>query len=371
MIRAIKIRILPTQEQLEQLWKSVGTARYIYNWTLDRQNKNYKNGNKFLKDGILRKELTQLKKSEEFKWLFEVSNNVAKQAVKDACDAYVKFFKQKSSFPKFKTRKKSKPSFYNDNVKLQVKKNAILIEKIGWVKTVEQIPITKYYNPRISFDGKFWYISIGIEKEQQKQELTKESIGIDVGIKDLAICSNKMKFKNINKSKKVKKIKKKLKRLQKRVSRKYYKNKKGEYQYLKTNNIIKLEKKIKLVYRKLNNIRNNHQHQTTSEIVKTKPFRVVMETLNIKGMMKNRHLSKAIQEQSLYEFKTKMKYKCEFYGIKFVETDKWFPSSKLCSECGNKKKTLKLSERIYICEECGCIIDRDYNASINLSRYSV
>ena len=370
MILGRKVRLCPTNEQEQQLWKSVGTARFIYNWTLARQEENYKNGGKFISDNDLRKEITILKKTEEYKWLNEVSNNVAKQAVKDACNAYKNFFKGLTDRPRFKSRRKSKPSFYNDTSKLKVKPNMVLIEKVGWVKIAEQIPMdVKYTNPRVSFDGKYWYIAVGTEKKQPVVELTDESIGIDVGIKDLAICSNGMTFKNINKTKKVKKLKKTLKRKQRQCSKKYEMNKEGR-KFVKTSNIIKLEKQIRLIHRRLSNIRNNHLHQATTKIVKTKPSRVVMETLNIKGMMKNKHLSKAIAEQCLYDFKVKLKYKCEFNGIEFVEADKWYPSSKTCSECGHIKSRLSLSERTYICEDCGVVIDRDYNASINLSRYS-
>ncbi len=370
MILARKVRIIPNKEQEQQLWKSVGTARFIYNWTLARQDDNYKNGGKFISDNDLRKELTILKKTEEYKWLNEVSNNVAKQAVKDACNAYKRFFKSQSEKPKFKSRRKSKPSFYNDNIKLKVKNNIVLIEKVGWVNTSEQLPIdVKYNNPRISYDGKYWYISVGIEVENPVVELTGESVGIDVGIKDLAVCSNGMTFKNINKTKLVKNLEKRLRRLQRKISKKYEMNKEGR-KFVKTSNIIKLEKQIRLIHRRLSNIRNNHLHQATNKIVKTKPSRVVMETLNIKGMMKNKHLSKAIAEQCLYDFKVKLKYKCEFNGTEFVEADKWYPSSKTCSECGHIKSRLSLSERTYICEDCGVVIDRDYNASINLSRYS-
>ncbi|KOC49993.1 MULTISPECIES: RNA-guided endonuclease InsQ/TnpB family protein [Clostridium] len=377
MILAKKIRLYPTEIQEQKLWQSVGTARFIYNWTLNKQQENYKNGGKFIKDGDLRKEITLMKKTDEYKWLNEVSNNVAKQAVKDCCNAYKNFFKGLSDKPRFKSRKKSKPSFYNDNVKLKVKPKLVNIEKVGWIKTKEQIPINvKYTNPRISFDGKYWYISVGIDKEKPKVELTNESIGIDVGIKDLAICSNGMTFENINKSKEVKRLKKTLKRKQRKVSRKYEMNKikkggENRCQYKKTNNIIKLEKDIKLLHRRLSNIRNNHIHQATNKIVKTKPSRVVMETLNIKGMLKNKHLSKAISEQCLYDFKVKMQYKCKFYGIEFVEADKWYPSSKTCSCCGAIKKDLKLSDRVYKCSKCGFVIDRDLNASINLSRYKL
>lgn len=189
-------------------------------------------------------------------------------------------------------------------------------------------------------------------------------------MKDLAICSNVMTFKNINKTRAVKKLEKRIHRLQRKISKKYELNKEGR-KFVKTSNIIKLEKQIRLLHRKLANIRSNHIHQATNKIVKTKPSRVVMETLNIKGMMKNKHLSKAIQKQCIYEFKRQMQYKCEFNGIEFVEADKWYPSSKTCSECGHIKPKLSLSERTYICEECGSVIDRDYNASINLSRYEL
>jgi putative transposase len=366
-----KVRLYPTKEQEQKLWQSVGTARFIYNWTLARQEENYKNGGKFISDNYLRKELTILKKT-ELNWLNEVSNNVAKQAVKDGCEAYKKFFKGLADKPRFKNRRKSKPSFYNDTSKLKVKESSVLIEKVGWINTKKNLlPMNcKYTIPRISFDGKYWFIAVGIEKEPPVVELTNESIGIDVGIKDLAICSNGITFKNINKTRVVKQLEKRLCRLQRRVSRKYLKNKEGS-KFVKTSNVIKIEKQIKLLHRKLANIRSNHNHQATNKIVKTKPSRVVMETLNIKGMMKNRHLSKAIAKQCLYEFKRQMKYKCEFNGIEFVEADRWYPSSKTCSECGHIKPKLSLSVRTYICEECGCVINRDYNASVNLSRYEL
>ncbi|NEU04492.1 RNA-guided endonuclease TnpB family protein, partial [Clostridium senegalense] len=350
MILAKKVRLYPTKEQEQKLWQSVGTARFIYNWTLVKQQENYKNGGKFISDNVLRKELTILKKT-EFNWLNEVSNNVAKQAVKDGCNAYKIFFKGLSDKPRFKSRRKSKPSFYNDTSKLKIKDNVVLIEKVGWITIRKNsIPVNcKYTNPRISFDGKYWFIAVGIEKEKLLVELTDESIGIDVGVKDLAICSNGMTFKNINKTKEVKRLKKVLKRKQRKISRKYEINKiesevKSRCQFKKTNNIIKLEKEIRLLHRRLANIRSNHIHQATNMIVRTKPSRVVMETLNIKNMMKNRHLSKAIAEQSLYDFKVKMKYKCAIYGIEFVEADKWFPSSKTCSKCGAIKKDLKLKD---------------------------
>ena len=355
------------------MFQSAGTARWAYNWVLAKQEENYKLGNKFVQDGILRKELTQLKKTEEFSWLFDVSNDVAKQAVKDACNAYKRFFKKQAKFPKFKSRKKSKPSFYNDSVKLRVTKSHVKITSIGYIKLSEKgrIPYgdVTYYNPRVTFNGLHWYLSVGVETTVFQQEATGESLGIDLGIKDLAIVSNGKAYGNINKTPKVKKLKKKLRRMQRQVSRKYEMNKDGD-KFVKTKNISKIETDIKKKYIKLTNIRNDYRQKVTTEIVKTKPSRIVVEDLNVTGMLKNRHLSKAISEQSFYAFTETLRYKCEAQGIEFVKADRWFPSSKTCSGCGNIKKDLKLSDRTYNCDCCGKSIDRDLNATINLARYS-
>lgn len=365
-----KVRLKPTPTQEKKLYKSSGTARFIYNWVLGKQKENYKKGNKFISDSVLRKEITQLKKTEEFNWLNEVSNNVPKQAVKDACNAYKRFFKGQARFPKFKSKKKTKPSFYNDTQKLRVKEKLVLLEKVGWIRTSEQLPTdTKYYNPRITFDGKYWYISVSIEEENEYEELTDESLGIDLGIKELAICSDGTIYGNINKTVKVKKLEKRLRRLQRRVSRKYQNNKEGS-KFVKTCNIIKLEKQIKLLQRRLSNIRKNYLHQTTASIVKTKPRRIVIEDLNVSGMMKNRHLAKAIQKQGFYEFRRQLEYKAKHKGIEFVIANRFFPSSKTCSNCGIINKNLKLSDRMFNCE-CGFSIDRDLNASLNLAKYNI
>ncbi|WP_055665370.1 RNA-guided endonuclease InsQ/TnpB family protein [Desnuesiella massiliensis] len=374
MITSTKVRLEPNNKQNTKLFQSSGTARWAYNWVLSKQEENYKNGGKFLSDSILRKDLTQLKKTEELKWLNDYSNNITKQAIKDSCEAYKKFFKGLSDKPKFKSRKRSKLSFYQDTEKIKFTETHVRLEKIGWVKLSEhnRIPTnSKYSNPRVSFDGVHWYVSVGIELNQIQLELIDKSIGIDVGIKDLAMCSHKEKpYKNINKTKRVKNLEKKLCRLQRKVSRKYEKNREGG-SYVKTGNIIKLEKSIKKLHKKLDNIRTDYRHKVTTEIVKAKPSRIVMENLNISGMLKNKHLSKAVAQQSLYEFKTMIKYKAERCNIEFVEADKWYPSSKTCSKCGYVKPKLSLSERTFICECCGAVIDRDRNASINLSRYKV
>lgn len=374
MILAKKVRIYPNKEQEQKLWQSVGTARFAYNYTLAKQEENYKNGGKFISDGDIRKELTQLKKSELI-WLNEVSNNVTKQAVKDACNSYKRFFKGLANKPKFKSKKKSKPSFYNDPIKLKVKDKKVLIEKVGWIKIKEQIPTeVKYNNPRITYDNKYWYLSVGVEVNKKQEELTNVSLGIDLGLKNLAICSDGKVFKNINENKKVKKLEKKLKQKQKQISRKYEMNKiKKEggvrCQFIKTKNIEKLENTTRLIHRKLANIRNNYLHQVTTSIVKTKPYRIVIEDLDVSGMMKNKYLSDSIRKQCFYKFRQYITYKTELNGIELVVADRFYPSSKTCSQCGSIKKDLKPKDRTYRCSHCGAVIDRSYNASLNLSMY--
>lgn len=389
MILSAKIRLLPTKEQEELFWKSAGVARWAYNHFIDESEKHYQEylkGNqpkKTIYEGQVRKNINNNLKPTTHTWLKEVSSNVMKQAIKDADVARTRWFKGIAGKPKFKSKHKTMPSFYVNYESLKRVKNGFKGEKLGTVKTCESLPKLKneqkYSNPRISFDGKYWYLSIGYEIEPMEIELTDEKLGIDVGIKNLAICSNGRVYKNINKTSKVKKTERRLKKEQRKLSRKinkniksYTSNKKPIYKkpLREMKNIQKQNKKINNIYKKLNNIRSNHLHQTTSEIVKTKPSCIVMETLNIKGMMKNKHLSKAIAEQKLFKFKRQIEYKCEKYGIKFVEADKWYPSSKTCSNCGQIKQDLKLSDRKYICD-CGLNIDRDLNAAINLANYSI
>ena len=373
--------LLPNNKQCTKLFQSAGTSRWAYNWTLARQQENYKNSGKFISDGELRKELTQLKKTEEFNWLNDYSNNITKQSIKDACLAYQRFFKHQSEFPKFKSKRKSTPSFYVDNCKIEFSENKVKLEKIAdstrknrakvnWIKLAEKnrVPLNcKYYNPRVTFDGLNWWISVGIECDENQEQPINDGVGIDIGIKDLAICSDGNTYKNINKTKTIKKLKKKKRRLQRKVSRKYLKNKKGE-RYCKTRNIIKCEKELLKLNHRLTNIRHNYLNQVTSEIINREPKFIVLEDLNVRGMMKNKHLAKAVQEQCFYEFYRQIQYKCLWNNIDFITADRFFPSSKLCSVCGNIKKDLKLSDRTYICE-CGNVIDRDYQASVNLYNY--
>jgi putative transposase len=382
LIKSIKVMLLPNNKQKTKLFQYANTARFAYNWAISREQENYKSGGKFISDNDLRKEFTQLKKQDDYKWLNNISNNVTKQAIKDACNSYKRFFKGQSKFPKFKSKKKSTPSFYQDNIKIKFSETHVKVEgfsvskkqnkqKLNWIKLAEKnrIPVdSKYLNPRITYDGLNWWISVGIEYEGITTLPSNNGIGIDLGIKDLAICSDGNTYKNINKTIKVKKLKKKQRRLQRKISRKYLKNKKGEC-YCKTSNIIKSEKELLKVNKRLTNIRHNYIHQTTSEIINRKPMFIVLEDLNVKGMMKNKHLSRAIQEQCLYEFNRQIQYKSSWNNIKFIEADRYFPSSKLCSVCGCINKNLKLSDRIYICPDCGNEVDRDYQAALNLKQY--
>lgn len=383
ILKTVKVMLLPNNKQKTKLFQYAGASRFAYNWTIAREKENYEQGNKFINDNELRKEFTQLKKQDKYKWLNNVSNNVTKQAIKDACDSYKRFFKGQSQYPKFKSKRKSKPSFYQDNCKLKFSETHVKLEGftnskkrnkqlINWLKLSEKSRIPtdcKYYNPRITYDGINWWISVGIDFEETCEIHTNKGVGVDLGIKDLAVCSDGFIYKNINKTLKVKKLKKKLKRLQKQVSKKYTKNKKGG-SYCKTNNIIKLEKKLLKLNRRLTNIRHNYLHEVTSEIINRKPMFIVLENLNVKGMMSNKHLAKAVQEQCFYEFYRQIHYKCNWNNIKFIEADRFYPSSKLCNVCGNIKKDLKLSDRIYVCSECGNEIDRDYQASLNLAKYT-
>ena len=373
--------LVPNNVQRTKLFQYASAARFAYNWALAREKENYEKGGKFIPDSELRKEFTRLRNSEEYVWLRKVSNNVTKQAIKDACNSYKNFFKGLQNYPKYKSKKKTAPKFYQDNVKIQFTDTHVKFEgfsasrkankqKRNWVRLAEhgRIPTdVKYRNPRISFDGLNWWISVSIEYPDCTEQLSKDGVGIDLGIKDLAVCSDANKYKNINKSQTVKKLEKRKRRLQHSVSRKYEQNKeKGKY--CKTNNIVKNEKLLLKANYRLTNIRKNHLHQTTSEIVNRKPRFICIEDLNVSGMMKNRHLAKAVQNQGFFEFRKQMEYKCETIGIQLIIAERFYPSSKLCSCCGAIKKDLKLSERVYKCV-CGNVMDRDFQASINLRAY--
>ena len=379
MIKTLKIRLKPNNKQKSKMFQFCGAKRFAYNWAIAKEQENHKNRDKFIQDSELRKEFTQLKKQEEYKWLYSISNNVTKQAIKDACLSYKRFFKGQAKFPKFKSKKTDKPSFYVDSLEIKFTDTHVKLEhiatsrkknkqKLNWIRLVEKnkVPLDcKYINPHVVYDGVDWFICVGIEYEDNTEILVNNGIGIDLGVKDLAICSDKNTYKNINKTQKIRKLEKRKRRLQRKISKKYLINKKGD-SYCKTSNIIKAEKKLLKLNHRLTDIRHDYLHQVTSEIINRKPMFITIEDLNVSGMMKNKHLSKAVAQQKLYEFRRQLEYKCKWNNIELRIVDRFFPSSKICHECGCIKSDLKLSDRVYVCKECGNVIDRDYQASLNL-----
>ena len=393
--RSVKIRLLPTKEQEVLFWKSVGVARWSYNYFLSESYRVYQDWlednskPKYISEKDVRKYINNVLKNTTHTWLKDVSSNVMKQGVKDANIALKNFFKHGKGYPKFKSKKHSKPSFYVNYETLKRTPNGFRGEKIGVVKTRELLPKIgkgqKYCSPRISFNGKFWYLSVSFEVERVDTKLSDNRLGIDLGIKELAIVSNQdgtmvKKYHNINKTYEVRRLEIKLKREQRKFSRKILINTShysdnGRPVYSKDlescKNIQKQKGIIQRLYRRLLNIRTNYLHQTTTEIVKTKPFQIVLEDLNVSGMLKNRHLSKSVSDSKLYEFRRQIEYKAELYGIEVVIADRFYPSSKICHVCGHVKKDLKLSDRLYRCDCCGNVINRDVNASINLANYNI
>ena len=380
MFKYIKVMLHPNNKQRTKLFQCFGVSMFAYNWALNRQQENYKNGGKFISAFDLQKEFVQLKSLPEYSWLNQYSSVIPAMAIIDACNAYKNFFRGNSKFPKFKGKKSSKQSFYvhsgkveftDTHVKLMKLSGSIRMNrrKLNWVKLAEvgRVPTNcKYSNPRVTFDGINFWISVSIEVGDSNEVLTNEGIGIDLGVKDLAICSDGHVYKNINKAKEVRRLEKKKKRLQRKLSKKYVANK-----YEKTKNILKLEKELLKLNHRLTNIRHNYTQQVTSEIVKRKPSFVSLEELNVSGMMKNRHLAKAIQEQSFYSFKEILSYKAKLNNIQIIEVPRFYPSSKTCSVCGTVKSDLKLSDRVFVYPECGNKMDRDLNASINLKNYGL
>lgn len=377
MIKSFKIRLYPTKEQETAIWQHIGSCRYIWNWMLNKQQEVREQGGKHLSAFDMINLLKPLKNDGEHEWLYNVSSASLQIVCQDLQKAYDKFFKKTSGFPKFKSRKHSKSS-YPIRQNIWFAGNIVTIEKLGKIRfktnfTFPEGRGRKFSNPRIKNHNDKWILSFGMECENQALQLTDTSMGIDLGIKDLAIVENdgnKIVFHNINKSKKMKRLIKKQKYIQRSISRKYEANKQGK-KYIKTKNIERLEEKYRHISAHITNIRENYIHQCTHKLISLLPKRIVMEDLNVSGMMKNRHLSRAIQEQKWYEFIRQMKYKSEWAGIEFVQVSRFYPSSKTCSYCGNVKKDLKLSDRTYICNMCGAVIDRDYNAAINLSRYVI
>ena len=378
MIRGYKIRIYPTREQRDLIWKHIGACRFIWNYMLDLQIKRRESGESHLHRFDMIKLLTPLKQEDEYVWLKDVSNASLQRTCTTLAADYDSFFKRHTGFPKFKSRKRSKPSFPARSEKIYFSDGFAQIEKVGMVrfKTDFELPQDRKgicINARISYANGKYMLSFCMECENQAHIiLTDRPMGIDLGIKDLAAVSygdEQIVFHNINKSKRVRTLKRKLRHTQRSISRKYEASRKRTGSYEKTRNIEREENKLRKINARLTGIRSNYLHQTTHALVSMSPYRVTMEDLNVSGMMKNKHLSKAITEQCFFEFIRQMRYKCEWNGIEFVQAPRFYPSSKTCSCCGWHNGGLKLSDRTFVCQECGSVIDRDYNAAINLMKY--
>ena len=378
-MRGYRIRIYPTKEQEQKIWRHISACRYVWNWMLDYQQKNYEAGGKYLSAFDMMNLLKPLKNDGEHDWLYEVSNTSLQIVCRDLDKAYKRFFDGASKHPKFKSRKRSKSNYPVCTTRFYFSGSACQIQKLGKVKFKSDFTFpeksderSKYYNVRISYDAPKWFLSFNMECENQAPELTDIPMGIDLGVKELAtvaFSNEQLVYHNINKSAKMRRLERQIKHTKRTISRKYEANKRGIC-YVKTNNIEREEEKLRALYRRQRGIRNNYLHQVTHELVSKLPCSITVEDLSITGMMANHHLAKAVQEQCFHEFLRQIQYKAEWNGIRFVTADRFYPSSKTCSCCGNVKRDLKLSDRVYHCQECGLTIDRDYNAAINLMRYA-
>ncbi len=380
MLKSYKTEINPTQEQIQIINRTIGVCRYVYNFYLAHNKEIYEKDNKFISGMDFSKWLNNefIPNNPEYVWIKEVSSKSVKQSIMNADKAYKNFFKGLSKFPKFKKKGKSNVKMYfvktDAKVIIPCERHRIKIPTLGWVRLKEKGYLPTNPNTHIIKSGTIsckagrYYISVLVDEQEKPQvELDNFGLGIDLGIKEFAVTSNGIRKQNINKTKNIKQLEKKLKREQRCLSRKYENlkkrsKKKGE---ATRQNIQKQKLIVQKLHQKIENIRTDYINKCVNEIVKTKPSYITVEDLNISGMMKNRHLSKAVATQKFYEFRAKLEVKCKELGIELRIVDRFYPSSKLCHECGCIKSDLKLSDREYICE-CGYHADRDYNASLNL-----
>ena len=379
MKRAYKTEIKPTQKQIEKINQSIGICRWLYNSYLAKNKELYEQ----YKQGLITKEKAfmsandfdkytnnEVKVLDDFKWINNCGSKARKKSMCNAETAYKRFFKGQSKFPKFKKKSKSDVKLYfpkNNKGDWKVERHRIIIPTLKNVRLKEYgyIPVgAKVISGTVSKKADRYYVSVIVDIDAPIIKNTNKGIGIDLGLKDFAICSDGNIYKNINKTQRIRKLEKKLKREQKRLSRKYEFLKKRGGTATKSN-INKKIVKVQKLHHRLDNIRTDYINKTISRIVNQKPKFITIEDLNVKGMMKNKHLSKAVAEQKFYEFRNKLTTKCNALGIELRIVDRFYPSSKLCHCCGSIKKDLKLKDRIYKCE-CGYIEDRDYNASLNL-----
>ena len=374
LLKSFKTEINPTVEQKIKIRKTIGTCRFIYNFYLAHNKKLHEDGEKFMSSSKFRVWLNNkyLPQHPEYLWIKEAYSKAVTQSVNNGQTAFTRFFNHESAFPNFKKKGKSDVKMYfvkNNPQDCCCERHRIKIPSLGWVRIKEKgyIPTTKdgyvIKSGSVSIKAGRYYVSALVEVSDNKAvDHFGEGIGIDLGLKDFAIVSNGKTYQNINKSARLKKLERQLIREQRCLSRKYEKLKEGESTQ---KNIQKQKLKVQRLHHKIDNIRTDYINKSIAEIVKTKPSYITIEDLNVSGMMKNRHLSKAVASQKFYEFRTKLKAKCDENGIELRVVDRWYPSSKICHCCGAIKKDLKLSDRIYRCD-CGYIEDRDFNAALNL-----
>ena len=375
LLKSFKTEINPTEEQKARIRRTIGTCRYVYNFYLGHNKALHDNGEKFMtgKDFSLWLNNEYIPDNPDKTWIREVYSKAVKKSIEDGCTAFTRFFKHQSDFPKFKKKGKSDVKMYfvrNNPKDCQCERHRLKIPTLGWVRIKEKgyIPTTKdgymIRSGTVSVKAGRFYVSVLVEiPDINIDNNSNEGIGIDLGLKDFAIVSNGKTYRNINKSAGLKKLEKQLIREQRSLSRKYENLKKGES--TQRANIRKQKLKVQKLHHKMDNIRTDYINKTIAEIVKTKPSYITIEDLNVKGMMKNRCLSKAVASQKFYEFRTRLKAKCDENGIELRVADRFYPSSKTCHHCGSVRKNLKLSDRIYRCE-CGYVADRDLNAALNL-----
>ena len=372
------MEINPTDEQKSKIHQTIGVSRFIYNFYIAHNKEIYEREGKFVSGMDFSKWLNNeyIPNNQDKKWIKEVSSKATKQAIMNGDKAFKDFFKKAKDFPRFKKKKNQDVKAYfpkNNKTDWTLERHRVKIPTLGWVRLKEFGYIPKnsvVKSGTVSQKADRYYVSILVEETYIKiSNPNNEGLGIDLGIKEFAICSNGNKFKNINKTSTVKKIEKKLKREQRKLSRKYeslkIRNKNIKEGRATRQNIQKQVVKVQRLHQRLANIRTDYINKTVFSIVKQKPSYITIEDLAVSNMMKNKHLSKAISSQKFFEFKTKLMSKCKQNNIELRIVDRFYPSSKTCSNCGKIKKDLKLSDRIYKCD-CGFTIDRDLNASINL-----
>ena len=375
LLKSFKTEINPTEEQKARIRRTIGICRYVYNFYLGHNKALHDNGEKFMtgKSFSLWLNNEYIPNNPDKTWIREVYSKAVKKSIEDGCTAFTRFFKHQSDFPKFKKKGKSDVKMYfvrNNPKDCQCERHRLKIPTLGWIRIKEKgyIPTTKdgymIRSGTVSVKAGRFYVSVLVEiPDVNIDNSSNEGIGIDLGLKDFAIISNGKTYRNINKSAGLKKFEKQLIREQRSLSRKYESLKKGES--TQRANIQKQKLKVQKLHHKMDNIRTDYINKTIAEIVKTKPSYITIEDLNVKGMMKNRCLSKAVASQKFYEFRTRLKAKCDENGIELRVADRFYPSSKTCHHCGSVRKNLKLSDRIYRCE-CGYVADRDFNAALNL-----